>query len=153
MRPRPATSVHRQELFEARADEYRDVVFLKTKLSPIEAARKVAAEAQSQAWIPGSIQPGAPLPLSAAEIGELYASTEALSVEDEAELARLLPELNALVPPDEFEKIAGEHDRLAKASRNYRPEPRNAPLDETMTAVLDKLLAKAGKAVEVLDRE
>ena len=144
---------HRQELFEARADEYRDVVFLKTKLSPIEAARKVAAEAQSQAWIPGSIQPGAPLPLSAAEIGELYASTEALSAEDEAELARLLPELKGLVPPDEFEKIAGEHDRLSKASRNYRPELWKAPLDEPMTAALDKLLAKAVKAVEVLDRE
>src|SRR5437870_400449 len=144
---------HRQELFEARADEYRDVVFLKTKLSPIEAARKVAAEAQSQAWIPGSIQPGAPLPLSAAEIGELYASTEALSVEDEAELARLLPELKTLAPPDEFEKIAGEHDRLSKASRNYRPELWKAPLDEPMTAALDKLLAKAVKAVEVLDRE
>src|SRR6266478_5974676 len=144
---------HRQELFEARADEYRDVVFLKTKLSPIEAARKVAAEAQSQAWIPGSIQPGAPLPLSAAEIGELYASTEALSVEDEAELARLLPELKALVPPDEFEKIAGEHDRLSKASRNYRPELWKAPLDAPISAALDKLLAKAVKAAEVLDRE
>src|SRR5207302_2647036 len=87
---------HREELFEARADEYRDVVFLKTKLSPMDAARKVAAEAQSHAWIPAPIERVAPLPLSAAEIAELYASTEALSVEDEAELARSLPELKAL---------------------------------------------------------
>ena len=144
---------HRQDLFEARADEYRDVVFLKTKLTPIEAARKVAAEAQSHAWIPGSIKPGAPLPLSAAEIDELYASTEALSVEDESELARLLPELKALVSPDEFEKIAEEHARLSKESRNYRPELWKAPLDAPLSAALDKLLAKAVKAVEALDRE
>jgi len=62
---------HRQELFEARADEYREVVFLKTKLSPLDAARKVAAEAQAHAWIPAPIQAGAALPLSAAEIAEL----------------------------------------------------------------------------------
>src|SRR5438445_8338441 len=144
---------HRQDLFNARADEYRDVVFLKTKLSPMDAARKVAAEAQTHGWILAPVQAGAPLPLSSAQIAELYASTEALSLEDEAELARLLPELKALVPPDEFEKIAGEHDRLSKASRNYRPELWKAPLDEPMTAALDKLLAKAVKAVEVLDRE
>src|SRR3989454_393274 len=144
---------HRQDLFEARADEYRDVVFLKTKLTPIEAARKVAAEAQSHAWIPGSIQAGAPLPLSAAEIDELYASTEGLSVQDESELARLVPELKALVSPDEFEKIAEEHARLSKESRNYRPELWEAPLDAPISAALDKLLAKAVKAVEALDRE
>src|SRR5437016_1572561 len=111
---------HRQDLFEARADEYRDVVFLKTKLAPIEAARKVAAEAQSHAWIPGSIKPGAPLPLSAAEIDELYASTEGLSVQDESELARLVPELKALVSPDEFEKIRSEERRVGKEYRGRR---------------------------------
>src|SRR5207245_2199971 len=63
---------HRQELFDARADEYREVVFLKTRLSPSDAARK-----------------------------ELW----------------------------------------------------RAPLDEPATAALDKVLSKAVKAVEVLDRE
>src|SRR5437763_16227544 len=143
----------RQEMFEARAEEVRDVIFLKTKLSPMEAARKVANEAQPHAWIPGSIKPGAPLPLSAAEIDELYASTEALRVQDESELARLLPELKALVSPDEFEKIAEEHARLSKESRNYRPELWKVPLDAPISAALDKLLAKAVKAVEALDRE
>src|SRR3954462_13901141 len=112
----------RQEMFEARTDEVRDVVFLKTKLSPTEAARKVAAEAQAHAWMPGPIQPGAALPLTAAEIQKLHASTEELSREDESELARPLPDLVALLSPEDFEKLAAEHAQLAKASRTYRKE-------------------------------
>src|SRR5712671_5758343 len=144
---------HRQELFEARADEYRDVVFLKTKLSPCDAARKVAAEAEANGWIPAPVQAGAALPLSAAEVKELYASTAALSREDEAELARPLPEASALLSPGEFERAAQERHRLSSAQRKYRKELWRAPLDEPATAALDKVLAKAVKAVEVLDRE
>src|SRR5438067_3004901 len=134
---------HRQDLFNARADEYRDVVFLKTKLTPIEAARKVAAEAQSHAWIPAPIQPGAPLPLSPAEIKELYASTEALSVEDERELRQPLPEARTLLTPDELEQAVQEYDRFSKGKRSHRQELWTAPLDEASTAALDKVLAKA----------
>ncbi len=144
---------HRQELFDARADEYREVVFLKTKLSPCDAARKVAAEAQAHGWIPAPVQAGAALPLPAAEIKELYASTEVLSAEDETELARPLPEAKTLLSPDEFEQAVQEHDRLLNAKRSYRKELWKAPLDETATAALDKVLSKALKAVEVLTRE
>lgn len=144
---------HRQELFEARADEYRDVVFGKTKLSPLEAARKVAAEAQSHSWIPAPIQAGAPLPLSVTEIAELYASNEKLSVEDEAELAGALPELEALLAPGELEKIAEEHGRLSKSSRSYRKELWKAPPGDSGSAPLDKLLEKAVRAVEAIDLE
>jgi len=59
---------HRQELFDARADEYKELVFGKTKLSPSDAARKVAAEAQTHGWIPSPVQPGAALPLSTPEV-------------------------------------------------------------------------------------
>ncbi|HKC59961.1 MAG TPA: DEAD/DEAH box helicase, partial [Myxococcales bacterium] len=144
---------HRQELFDARADEYREVVFLKTKLSPCDAARKVAADAQAHGWVPAPVQAGAALPLSPAEMKELYASTQALSVEDEAELARPLPETRSLLSPDEFEKAAQEHHRLSNAQRKYRKELWRAPLDQPATAALDKALSKAVKAVEVLDPE
>src|SRR5438477_1797241 len=139
---------HREELFEARADEYRDVLFLKTKLSPCDAARKVAAEAQSHGWIPAPVQAGAALPMSVAEIKELYASTEALSRADEAELARPFPEARTLLSPDKFEQAAQEHYRLSNAQRKYRKELWRAPLDEPATAALDKVLSKAVKAVE-----
>ncbi|HZR09952.1 MAG TPA: AAA domain-containing protein, partial [Myxococcales bacterium] len=144
---------HRQELFEARADEYRDVVFLKTKLSPLDAARKVAAEAQAHAWIPAPIQAAAALPLSAAEIAELYASSEKLTVEDEKELAHPLPELKALLSPEEFEKLAEEHGHLSRASRAFRKELWKDPPDESATAALAKLAAKAVAAAEGIDRE
>src|SRR5438067_3304377 len=144
---------HRQELFDARADEYREVVFLKTKLSPSDAARKVAAEAEAHGWIPAPVQAGAALPMSVAEMKELYASTEMLSVEDEAELAGPFPEAVTLLSPDKFEQAAQEHYRLSNAQRKYRKELWRAPLDEPATAALDKALSKAVKAVEVLDRE
>jgi len=144
---------HRQELFEARADEYRDVVFGKTKLSPLDAARKIAAEAQSHLWLTAPIQAGAALPLSAAEVGELYATSEKLSAEDEAELAGHLPELKALPSPDKFQELAEEHGRLAKGSRAYRKELWKTAPDDSATDALDKLLARAVKAVEVIDRD
>ena len=74
-------------------------------------------------------------------------------MEDEAELARSLPELKALPSPDEFEKIAEEHARLSKTSRSYRKELWKTPPDESANAALDKLLAKAVSAVDVRDRE
>src|SRR5438445_581788 len=144
---------HRQELFDARAEECREVIFLKTKLSPSDAARKVAAEAEVHGWIPAPVEAGAALPLSAAEIKELYASSEGLSVEDERELRQPLPEAKALLSPDEFEQAVQEYDRFSKGKRSHRQELWTAPLDEGATAALDKLLAKATKAVEVLNRE
>ncbi|HWE22422.1 MAG TPA: AAA domain-containing protein [Myxococcales bacterium] len=142
----------RQVLFDARADEYREIAFLKTKLSPMEAARKVATESQSNSWIPSPVERGAALPLSGAQIAELYASTQALSVENEAELAHPLPDLETLPSPDEFDKLAEEHVRLSKAIRSYRKELWKTEPDDS-AAALDKLLAKAVSAVEILDRE
>jgi len=52
---------HRQELFEARAEECREVIFLKTKLSPSDAARKVAAEAEVHGWLPAPVEAGVAL--------------------------------------------------------------------------------------------
>src|SRR2546429_5811043 len=101
---------HRQELFDARADEYREVVFLKTRLSPCDAARKVAAEAETHGWIPAPVQAGAALPMAVAEIKGLYASTEMLSVEDEAGLARAVSGARALVSPGKCgEAGPGDH--------------------------------------------
>ena len=144
---------HRQELFEARAEECREVIFLRTKLSPSDAARKVAAEAEVHGWLPAPVEAGAALPLSNAEIKELYASTEAMSVEDEKELRQPLPEPKGLLSPDEFEQAVQEYDRFSKGKRSHRQELWTAPLDEAATAALDKVLAKATKAVELLNRE
>src|ERR1700704_4772562 len=96
---------------------------------------------------------GPPPPLSKGEIKELYASTEGLGVEDEKELRQPLPEAKALLTPDEFEQAVQEYDRFSKGKRSHRQELWAAPLDETATAALDKVLAKATKAVELLNRE
>src|SRR5205823_6633380 len=69
------------------------------------------------------------------------------------QLAAVLPELEALVSPEEFDKLAEDHARLSKAIRSYRKELWKTPPDDSSAEPLDKLLAKATKAVEVLDRE
>jgi hypothetical protein len=54
----------RQQLADARADEYRDVVIGGRAWSPSEAARKIARELEINGWILGPIPAGADLPLS-----------------------------------------------------------------------------------------
>src|ERR1700704_1693303 len=63
---------------------------------------------------------GPPPPLSKGEIKELYASTEAVSVEDEKELRQPLPEAKTLLTPDEFEQAVQEYDRFSKGKRGPR---------------------------------
>src|SRR5437879_13149536 len=64
----------RQQLADARADEYRDVVVAVKAWSPSEAARKIARESEVNGWIQGQVQAGIDLPFSGGELAELYAT-------------------------------------------------------------------------------
>src|SRR5258706_402616 len=119
---------------------------------PAGAARKVAAEAQDHGWIPAQVQAGVALPPSAADIKELYASTETLSARDEAELSRPLPEVKALLSPDEFEKAAQEQHRLSNAQRKYRKELWRAPPAGAAPAASAKVAGKGPKGGEGVAR-
>ncbi len=97
-----------QSLIEARADEYRDVVFGGKSWSPSEAARKVAEEAKSADWIPAPMTLGVALPLSQAELVALYRTNSTITREDEYELSGILPSLDKLTSPREFEQLVRE---------------------------------------------
>src|SRR5467141_4800829 len=54
----------RNQLADARADEYRDILIAGKAWTPADAARNVAQQKETLGWIPGPVAAVAPLPLS-----------------------------------------------------------------------------------------
>ena len=112
----------RNQLTEARADEYRELSIAGKTLSPCDAARKVACEKDSFGWIPGPVAAVAPLPLAPAELADLYRTNISVSREDEIELTAQLPELHDLPGPGEFQEILDEQKRLNAENLEFRAD-------------------------------
>lgn len=104
----------RRKIFQIINQESNCIVYNGEEISPSRAAAFVFDNAEELSYIPGKVQPYAPLPLSAAELSELYCSNESLSAEDEAELARDIPYPEEIISPIEFRKI---WDNLHSTSR------------------------------------
>ncbi len=102
----------RNQLTEARADEYRDIVIAGKAWAPADAARKVAQEKDGYSWIPGPVAAVARLPLSPGELADLYRTNTSVSRDDENELSGHLPELHDLPSPEDFEASLSERNRL-----------------------------------------
>jgi very-short-patch-repair endonuclease len=105
-RLREEVRVAKAKLRDARLDEYREVVAGTRARTPCEAARQVAAGQSSDSWIPGSVDPAAALPLTEAEIAELYASHGVLTPSDESDLGHPLPDVKSLMSSPRFERLA-----------------------------------------------
>src|SRR6266849_1514680 len=112
----------RNQLADARADEYRDILIAGKTWAPADAARKVAQEKETLGWIPGPVAAVAPLPLSPGELADLYRTNVSLSREDEAELAGHLPELHDLPGPEDFEASLSERTRLSMEDLDVRSD-------------------------------
>ncbi|QSO48881.1 AAA domain-containing protein [Alicyclobacillus mengziensis] len=102
----------KSQLLLARQDEYRPVVVAGESFEPAQAARKVSAENEEHAWIPGPVERGAPLPLTVSELTELYATNEQLKPAAEQELNQKLPAPESLLSPPLFEQLARTRERL-----------------------------------------
>ncbi|MDO8473133.1 MAG: AAA domain-containing protein, partial [Dehalococcoidia bacterium] len=102
----------------ARASEYRPIVMAGKSIEPSEAARIIASGAGAHAWIPGPLESGAPLPLSPAEIVELYRLNSVITYEDERDLvAGPLPSLQALPVPVRFaDTVRRLYDSVARTT-------------------------------------
>ncbi len=96
----------RTELVEAIGSEYRSVVIAGREYPPSEAARRIAEGGGRDDWIPEPIEPGAPLPLSPAELAELYRLNRDLPKREEHELRGVLPDPKTLLGPSEFEELS-----------------------------------------------
>jgi hypothetical protein len=100
------------KLQQAIRDEYDDIVVGGKGVSPAEAARKVREWTGMHDWIPGRVERGAVLPVSMAELAELYRSNELLTSAEETDLAHELPEFSRLPTADQFSEIVENVGKL-----------------------------------------
>lgn len=110
----------RQQLLQARQDEYRPIVVAGEEYPPSQAARLVAEKRTTSSWIPSPVTLGVPLPLSIGEVIDLYRSNVVVTSEDEKELAVLLPDPEELMPPVDFERLVTEQSRLSEEELDYQ---------------------------------
>jgi very-short-patch-repair endonuclease len=140
----------RQQLAEARSDEYRDVAIGDKAWSPSEAARKISRESEVNGWIPGPIHGGIDLPLSSGELAELYATNRSISPDVESELSGHLPGPDELPPPADFQDLLLEKARLEKGDHEFRADLWQDGRGPTSAKVLNETAIKLKRSVDVL---
>ncbi len=140
----------RNQLSDGRADEYRDIAISGKSWAPADAARKVAQEKETLGWIPGPVAAVAPVPLSPAELTDLYRTNVSLSREDESELSGHLPDLRDLPGPEDFEASLSERNRLSMEDLEFRSDLWQSGSVQGSPEELDVLSASLRQAVEPL---
>jgi len=140
----------RNQLSDARADEYREILIAGKTWAPADAARKVAQEKETLGWIPGPVAAVAPVPLSPGELSDLYRTNVSLSREDESELAGHLPELHDLPGPEDFEASLSERTRLSMEDLDVRSDLWQSGTSQSSPDELETLAANLTQAVEPL---
>src|SRR5713226_2367566 len=140
----------RNQLADARADEYREIVIAGKTWAPADAARKVAPEKETLGWIPGPVAAVAPVPLSPGELADLYRTNVSLAREDEAELAGHLPELHDLPGPEDFEASLSERTRLSMEDLDVRSDLWQSGTLQSSPDEFETLAANLAQAVEPL---
>ncbi|MEZ6044266.1 MAG: AAA domain-containing protein [Planctomycetaceae bacterium] len=110
------------DLLNARNNEYRDIVLAGESTSPSEAARIVAAGKDTHDWIPGPLTPNVPLPLSQAEVLELYLSNDKTTELDDLHVDDPLPEIEKLVSPTQFREMIENGDGLSQQAAQFNKE-------------------------------
>ena len=103
------TAVRHQLLLIRRA-EYEPISIAGHATEPSRAARQVTQSADEHQWLPGPLEAGAPLPLSLAELGELYHTNEALTPDDERAVVDRRPTWADLPTSDDFRLMTKRHD-------------------------------------------
>src|SRR5712671_1706208 len=140
----------RNQLTEARADEYRDIAIGGKSWAPADAARQVMQEKEAHGWIPGPVAAVAPLPLSPGELADLYRTGVSISREDEQELSGHLPELHDLPRPEDFEASISERNHLGMENLDLRTDLWDSAAGQSTPAEMETLAAALVQAVELL---
>ena len=108
----------RRRIVDARQDEYRSIVIGGLAVPPTDGARFVAETASKNSWLPGPVAPGAPLPIDAQSVNELYAASSAIAVEDEKELVRWRPAVGNVASSENFKRVVDAERMLERADRS-----------------------------------
>ena len=143
--------ITKERILDARANEYRDVVFGGASYPPSDAAREVAKGRGEHDWIPGSVSLGTALPLSVGEMLDLYRTNGVIHPDDEQELLAVLPVPDALLTPFDFEHLLGERSGLEQKDCRVREDLWDSPPHETAQIdEIELLLQRLTVAVEGL---
>src|SRR5882724_11245540 len=140
----------RNQLTEARADEYREIAISGNSWTPADAARHVVRDKEAHGWIPGPVAAVAPLPLSPGELADLYRTGVSLSREDEKELSGHLPELHDLPRAEDFEASLSERNSLGVEDLDLRADLWESSAAQDSPAKIEGLAAALAQAVEPL---
>lgn len=108
-----------QDLRRSIRDQYDDIIVDGETISPVAAARLINSEGASHAWLPGPLEPGRVCPLLPNEIRELFATTDALSAMDEADLTEQLPPIKRLPTPVDFSSNLSKLAALADDAKRH----------------------------------
>ena len=129
-------AVVRKKLFTIINQECNCIVYDGQDISPSAAAAYVQENSETLSYIPGSVQLYAPLPLSFAELTELYRTNDEISVQDEAEFANDIPNPAELMHPESFEQMCSAlqsaTDRLHTIAQKQDWQIRNAASEHTI---------------------
>ncbi|MGH7391733.1 MAG: AAA domain-containing protein, partial [Candidatus Rokuibacteriota bacterium] len=98
------------DLRAAREAEYLPITIAGESEAPSDAARWVRDRRPGNDWVPAPVERGAPLPLDAEEMAELYGSNAALADHEEREIHGELPDLAALPNASDFAEVLGALD-------------------------------------------
>src|SRR6266404_3746061 len=140
----------RNHLAEARGDEYREIAIAGKSWAPADAARQVVQEKETHGWIPGPVAAVAPLPVSPAELADLYRTSVSINREDEQELSGHLPELHDLPRAEDFEGIVSERNRLGIEDLDLRSDLWESGAAQNLPEEIEGLTAALAQAVEPL---
>ncbi|WP_298761151.1 AAA domain-containing protein [uncultured Megasphaera sp.] len=104
----------RKKIYQIKFKEYKPLVYNGESISPAEAARFVYAHIEDLSYIPGEIKTGAPLPLEFDELAQLYHTNSLVTIEEETELEKNLPNPNDLILPSNFEQMMTLSKKIKK---------------------------------------
>lgn len=135
----------RSELLLVVGSEYTPIVLAGKEIEPSQAAKEVAAGYEVHDWIPGVIDTSAPLPVSDAEIRQIYEIGRRVSNMEEAELSEALPKLTSLPSYELFKGKVEEFNELLRSDLSFRQELWTLPkgdlisLEEICTKVTEQV--------------
>jgi very-short-patch-repair endonuclease len=138
-------------ILDARLDEQREIIVGGEGIRPIDAAKEVAAGGGRHDWIPVDVVLGQSLPLTPAEIAELYRTNETVDRDDEKLLTAPLPDTIQMPNPTDFSSLCAERRELGGIDRSFRAELWNSPPDAPAER-LDGVLEAAAEAAASLER-
>ncbi len=123
----------RRALKLAREGEYAPIIVAGESFDPAQAARLVRATQTDDGWILGPLPLDQPLPLSPAELSELYATNTEIDPKAEQELHMALPDPSHLPSREHFQELIHDLDALQQRDLAYRQEMWENPIPSPLS--------------------